>query len=248
MNKKIVVCSFYHFVFLPDYQNLQVQLKDLCNQWQIRGTILLAQEGINSTIAGSREGIDKVVSFLRQDDRFATMETKEGITEIMPFGKMKVRLKQEIIKLGIENLDPLGQRGIYVEAQDWNDLICESDVLVIDTRNQYEVELGTFAGAVNPELDSFSEFPKYVEQINLSPRQRVAMFCTGGIRCEKASAYLRQQGIEEVYQLKGGILKYLETIPPHRSLWRGKCFVFDERVTVDHSDFQTEYSFSSGAV
>jgi UPF0176 protein len=235
--KPIVVCTFYHFVPLPDYQTLQQQLKNICQQWEVKGTILLAPEGINSTIAGLRQGIDGVLNFLRQDARFATMETKEGTTEVMPFGRMKVRLKQEIIKLGIETLTPPVQRGIYVEPQAWNDLICDPDVLVIDTRNHYEVELGTFAGAVNPELDSFSEFPQYIADLKPHPQQKVAMFCTGGIRCEKASAYLLEQGLTEVYHLKGGILKYLATIPPQDSLWRGKCFVFDERVTVDHSDF-----------
>ncbi|MCA1903506.1 MAG: hypothetical protein CV045_00840 [Cyanobacteria bacterium M5B4] len=236
--KPIVVCTFYHFVPLPDYQKLQVQLKQLCDQWQIKGTILLAKEGINSTIAGTREGIDGVINFLRQDDRFRTMETKEGMTDIIPFGKMKVRLKQEIIRMGIEDIDPLQQRGTYIEPKDWNDLISDPTVLVIDTRNQYEVELGTFVGAVNPELDSFGEFPQYVqEKIKPIAPPKVAMFCTGGIRCEKASAYLLQQGFKEVYHLKGGILQYLATIPPDRSLWQGKCFVFDERVAVDHSDF-----------
>lgn len=240
--KPIVVSTFYHFVPLPDYQTLQLQLKELCQHWEIKGTILLAPEGINSTIAGSREGIDGVLNFLRQDDRFTALETKEGTTAVMPFGKMKVRLKREIIKLGIEALSPPPQRGIYIEPQDWNELICDPDVLVIDTRNHYEVELGTFAGAVNPGLDSFSEFPEYIAALKPSPQQKIAMFCTGGIRCEKASAYLLEQGLKDVFHLKGGILKYLETIPPQASLWRGKCFVFDERVTVDHSDFSPRAS------
>lgn len=238
MTKPIVICTFYHFVPLPDYHSLQDQLKQLCDQWQIKGTILLAPEGINSTIAGTREGIDAVISFLQGDDRFCTLETKEGRTDVIPFGKMKVRLKQEIIRMGVEDLNPLHQRGTYIDPQDWNDLISDPDVLLIDTRNQYEVELGTFAGAVNPQIDSFGEFPLYVqEQVKPLAPPKVAMFCTGGIRCEKATAYFLHQGFAQVYHLKGGILKYLETIPPDRSLWQGKCFVFDERGTVDHSDF-----------
>ncbi len=235
--KPIVVCTFYYFVSLPDYQTLQTELKNLCDQWNVKGTIILAPEGINSTIAGSRAGIDAVLTFLRQDDRFKHMTTKESTTDIIPFGKMKVRLKKEIIKLGIETINPQQQTGIYVEPEDWNDLICDPDVLLIDTRNHYEVELGTFAGAIDPVLDSFGEFPEYVEKLHLHRDQKVAMFCTGGIRCEKASAYLLEKGLSSVYQLKGGILQYLERIPPEKSLWRGKCFVFDERVTIDHSDF-----------
>ncbi|MFN3359982.1 MAG: rhodanese-related sulfurtransferase [Pseudanabaenaceae cyanobacterium] len=239
MTKPIVVSTFYHFAHLPDYQLWQPKLKALCDAWQLRGTILLAAEGINATIAGSREGIDIVVNFIKADPRFQTMETKEGRTDIIPFGRMKVRLKKEIIKLGIAGLDPLGEGGEYVDAKDWNDLISDPDVLLIDTRNEYEVEMGTFVGAIDPHLDSFGEFPQYVEtHVQPYPPKKIAMFCTGGIRCEKASAYMKQKGFREVYQLKGGILKYLEVIPPDRSLWRGKCFVFDERVAVDHSDFQ----------
>ncbi|MCS6958507.1 MAG: rhodanese-related sulfurtransferase [Pseudanabaenaceae cyanobacterium SKYGB_i_bin29] len=239
MTKPIVVSTFYHFAPFSDYQEWQPKLKELCDAWQLRGTILLAAEGINATIAGSREGIDRVVNFIKSDDRFKTMETKEGKTDIIPFGRMKVRLKKEIIKLGIPSLDPLAQGGEYVDAQAWNDLISDPEVVLIDTRNEYEVEMGTFKGAIDPHLDSFGEFPQYVEtHLKPNPPKKVAMFCTGGIRCEKASAYLKQQGFSEVYQLKGGILKYLEVVPPQKSLWRGKCFVFDERVAVDHSDFQ----------
>lgn len=229
----IVVAAFYKFVKLPDYVELRSPLLELCLAQGIRGTILLATEGINGTIAGTRQGIDMVLASLRSDDRFTDLEHKESIADEMPFDRLKVRLKREIVTLGIPEVDPTEQVGTYVEPQDWNDLITNSEVTLVDTRNQYEVDIGTFQGAKSPETTTFRQFPQYVEQ-QLDPTQhkKVALFCTGGIRCEKATAYLLAQGFEEVYHLKGGILKYLEEVPPEESLWQGECFVFDQRVAV----------------
>ena len=229
----IVVAAFYKFVKLPDYAELRSPLLELCLAQGIRGTILLAAEGINGTIAGTRQGIDAVLTGLRSDDRFADLEQKESIADEMPFDRLKVRLKREIVTLGIPEVDPTEQVGRYVEPQDWNELITNPEVTLVDTRNQYEVNIGTFQGAKNPGTATFRQFPQYVEQ-QLDPAQhkKVALFCTGGIRCEKATAYLLAQGFEEVYHLKGGILKYLEEVPPEKSLWQGECFVFDQRVAV----------------
>jgi UPF0176 protein len=229
----LVVATFYKFVHLPDCAEMQPALLAYCQAEAIRGTILLATEGINGTIAGSREAVDRILAYLRRDPRLAELEHKESLAEAMPFDRMKVRLKREIVTLGCPDADPSQQVGIYVEPQDWNRLISDPDVVVIDTRNQYEVDIGSFKGAKNPATRSFREFPIYVQQ-HLDPAQhkKVAMFCTGGIRCEKASAFLLSQGFQQVYHLKGGILKYLEDVPPDESLWQGECFVFDQRVAV----------------
>lgn len=230
-----VVATFYKFVKLPDYISKQAPLLDYCQQQGIKGTILLAQEGINGTIAGSRQSIDIVLSFLRNDPRLTDLEVKESAAESPPFERMKVKLKKEIVTLGQLQADPNQQVGTYVSPQDWNELISDPDVVVIDTRNNYEVVIGTFKGAINPQTHSFREFPGYVKNsLDPSEHKKIAMFCTGGIRCEKASSYLKSQGFEQVYHLKGGILKYLEEIPPEQSLWEGECFVFDERVAVKH--------------
>ncbi len=230
--RQFVVAAFYHFTPLPDYQELRPKLQNLCDRYQLKGTILLAPEGINSTIAGSRQGINTLLKYLRLDSRFQGLEVKESFCEVLPFQKMLVRLKKEIVTLGVPGIDPNQEVGIYVEPQDWNQLIADPNVVVIDTRNSYEVEFGTFKGAIDPNLKSFREFPDYVaENLQPQPQQKVAMFCTGGIRCEKASAYLLSQGFTEVYHLKGGILKYLEETPPEESLWEGECFVFDDRIT-----------------
>jgi UPF0176 protein len=231
-----VVATFYKFASFPDYAEYRQPLRDLCGVQQVRGTILLAHEGINGTIAGSRQGVDTVLVFLRSDPRFYDLEAKESESEDYPFARMKVRLKQEIVTLGQPKVSPCDRVGTYVEPQDWNTLISDPTVTIIDTRNDYEVKIGTFQGAQNPQTDSFREFPNYVQQ-TLDPTQqsKVALFCTGGIRCEKATAYLLQQGFAEVYHLKGGILKYLETVSPEESLWQGECFVFDERVAIDHN-------------
>ena len=226
-----VVATFYHFADLVDYKSMRSPITDFCNRHELKGVILLAQEGINSTIAGSREGIDALLSYLRSDIRLRNLEHKETTSDVMPYNKLRVRLKKELVKFGISDIDPSKEVGTYVEPQDWNQLIRDPDVLVIDTRNIYEVEFGTFEGAINPNLDFFYEFPKYVED-NLSnnKQQKIAMFCTGGIRCEKASAYMLAKGFDEVYHLKGGILKYLAEVPPEESLWQGECFVFDDRI------------------
>ncbi|WP_066378560.1 MULTISPECIES: rhodanese-related sulfurtransferase [unclassified Anabaena] len=237
MNEKNtqIVATFYKFVSLPDCVEMQAPLLSYCSAQGIKGTILLAKEGINGTIAGSRQTIDAVLAYLRSDPRFTDLEHKESTAEQPPFERMKVRLKKEIVTLGLPEVDPNEQVGKYVTPEEWNDLISDPEVIVIDTRNDYEVHIGTFKGAQNPQTNSFRDFPEYVRQ-NLDPNkhQKVAMFCTGGIRCEKASSYMISQGFAEVYHLKGGILKYLEAVPAEQSLWEGECFVFDERVTVSH--------------
>lgn len=230
-----VVATLYKFVKLPDFADKREPLLSYCQGQGVKGTILLAEEGINGTIAGSRQAIDSVLWFLRSDSRLADLEHKESYTQTPPFERMKVRLKQEIVTLGLPEIDPNERVGTYVTPQEWNDLISDPEVTVIDTRNDYEVNIGTFQGAENPQTDSFREFPDYVRH-HLDPTQhkKVALFCTGGIRCEKASSFMLAQGFAEVYHLKGGILKYLQEIPAQESLWEGECFVFDERVAVSH--------------
>jgi UPF0176 protein len=237
----IVVAAMYKFVNLPDCNELQTALLSLCQSQNIKGTILLAQEGINGTIAGSRQQIDAVLAFLRNDSRFADIEHKESYTEIPPFERLKIKLKPEIVTLGLPEVNPSEQVGTYVKPEDWNELISNPEVTVIDTRNDYEVTIGTFKGAENPQTQIFRDFPEYVQKhLDTNKHKKVAMFCTGGIRCEKASSYLLSQGFAEVYHLQGGILKYLEEIPPEESLWEGECFVFDERNTVNH-DLEAGY-------
>jgi UPF0176 protein len=208
----------------------------------IRGTLLLASEGINGTVAGTRESIDQLLERLKSDPRLAELDYKESIDKTNPFYRTKVRLKKEIVTLGVEGIDPRHTVGTYVDPKDWNALISDPETLLIDTRNDYEIGIGTFKNAVNPETESFREFPEYVKQnLNPSTHRKVAMFCTGGIRCEKSTAYLKEQGFEDVYHLKGGILKYLEEVPEQESLWEGECFVFDNRVAVDHSLAKSKY-------
>ena len=233
--KNQVVAALYKFVSLPDFAEKQEPLLSYCQSQGIKGTILLAAEGINGTIAGSRQGVNSVLAFLRSDPRLADLEHKESYSQTQPFERLKVRLKAEIVTMGLPEVDPNQQVGTYVSPQEWNDLICDPEVIVIDTRNDYEVNIGTFKTAQNPQTKSFREFPEYVSN-NLDPNQhkKVALFCTGGIRCEKASAFMLSQGFTEVYHLKGGILKYLESVPAEESLWEGECFVFDERVAVRH--------------
>lgn len=238
----VVVSALYRFARFPDFESFRQPLLDLMLANEVRGTLLLAAEGINGTIAGSRLGIDAVVGFLRADERFAELETKESYVDENPFYRSKVKLKKEIVTMGVEDIDPNHIVGTYVEPANWNALINDPEVVLVDTRNNYEYEIGTFEGAINPETDSFREFPDYVKE-NLDPQKhkKVAMFCTGGIRCEKSTAYLRQQGFEEVYHLKGGILKYLEDVPETETKWQGECFVFDNRVTVNHQLEQGQY-------
>ncbi|HEY9604528.1 MAG TPA: rhodanese-related sulfurtransferase [Allocoleopsis sp.] len=230
-----VVATFYKFVRLPDFAEKREPLLAYCQAQSIRGTILLAAEGINGTIAGSHEAINSVLSFLRSDPRLADLEHKESYADAQPFERMKVRLKKEIVTLGLPEINPSDRVGTYVSPEDWNALICDPDVIVIDTRNDYEVSIGTFQGAQNPKTGSFHEFPDYVrDRLDPNKHKKVAMFCTGGIRCEKASSFMMAQGFQEVYHLKGGILKYLEEVPEEDSLWQGECFVFDQRIAVRH--------------
>ena len=232
-----VVAALYCFADLPDYEALQAPLLELCTLHEVRGSLLLAHEGINGTVSGSRNGIDALLNFLRADERFLGMEYKESFTEeTPPFRKTKIRLKKEIVTLGRPDLNPLTHPvGTYTDPKDWNALISDPDVRVIDTRNDFECEIGTFEGAENPHTDSFTDFPEFVAT-HMDPTQdkKVAMFCTGGIRCEKATAFMLEQGFEEVHHLRGGILRYLEEVDPEESLWQGECFVFDDRVTLNH--------------
>ena len=231
---RIVVCALYKFVKLHHFQSLRKPLLDVMASHEIRGTLLLAHEGINGTVAGSRQSINVLLNWLRNDPRLADIDYKESLTETTPFNRTKVKLKKEIVTMGIENIDPTRVAGTYVDPKDWNRLISDPEVVLIDTRNDYEFKVGTFKNAINPNTESFREFPGFAKQ-HLSPEKhkKIAMFCTGGIRCEKSTAFLKEQGFDEVYHLKGGILKYLEEVPPHETLWEGECFVFDERVTVN---------------
>jgi UPF0176 protein len=243
----LVVAAFYKFTTLPDFAEMQNPLLSFCLTQGIKGTILLAEEGINGTIAGSRPGIDAVLGYLGSDCRLVDLEYKESLTESAPFERMKVRLKKEIVTLGLPEVSPTQQVGSYVSPKDWNAIASDPDIIIIDTRNDYEVKIGTFKNAVNPNTHSFRDFPEYVRQ-NLDPQKhkKVAMFCTGGIRCEKASAFMLSQGFPEVYHLKGGILKYLEEIPKEESIWEGECFVFDERIAVQHGLEQGTYDMCVG--
>lgn len=230
-----VVCALYHFVRLEDFEDLRQPLLALMEENGIRGTLLLAREGINGTVAGSREAIDKLLAWFKADPRFEKLSWKESYDEEMPFYRTKVKLKKEIVTMGVEDIDPNQIVGTYVKPEDWNRLISDPEVLLIDTRNEYEMAVGKFHNAINPHTTSFREFPQYVEEnLNPSEHKKVAMYCTGGIRCEKSTAYLKALGFEEVYHLQGGILKYLEDVPEETSLWEGECFVFDNRVTVNH--------------
>ncbi|MCO4321092.1 rhodanese-related sulfurtransferase [Aliidiomarina quisquiliarum] len=237
-----ICAALYKFVELNNYEKLKQPLYDTMIKHQVKGTLLLAREGINGTICGSHEGVTAVLNHLKSDPRFATLEHKESISDTQAFYRTKVKLKKEIVTLGVDWVDPKNIVGTYVPAQEWNQLIQDPEVLLIDTRNDYEVAVGTFEGAVDPKTVSFREFPEYVEQhLDTKKHKKVAMFCTGGIRCEKSTAYLKGLGFDEVYHLEGGILKYLEEVPEEESLWRGECFVFDQRVTVKHGLEQGSY-------
>ena len=238
----VVVAALYRFAKFPDFESFREPLLEIMLTHEVRGTLLLAAEGINGTIAADRAGIDAVLAWLAKDHRFAGLQAKESYVDENPFYRTKVKLKKEIVTMGVEDIDPTHIVGTYVEPKDWNALIADPEVLLLDTRNQYEVEIGSFENAINPETDSFREFPEYVEK-NLDPKvhKKVAMFCTGGIRCEKSTAYLKQQGFEDVFHLKGGILKYLEEQPIDESKWQGECFVFDNRVTVNHKLEKGDY-------
>ncbi|MFI3187464.1 MAG: rhodanese-related sulfurtransferase [Methylococcaceae bacterium] len=231
---QIVVCALYKFVTLENYQALRLPLQQAMETHHLRGTLLLASEGINGTIAGSRLAVDTVLDWLRNDPRLADIDHKESLTDTMPFNRAKVKLKKEIVTMGVEGIDPKRVVGTYVSPKDWNKLISDPEVVLVDTRNDYEFKVGTFKNAINPNTISFREFPQYVkDHLDPEKHKKVAMFCTGGIRCEKSTAFLKEQGFDEVYHLKGGILKYLEEVPAQETLWEGECFVFDERVTVN---------------
>ncbi|WP_105901697.1 oxygen-dependent tRNA uridine(34) hydroxylase TrhO [Vibrio gangliei] len=239
---QFVVCALYKFVTLDDHLSLKEPLLALMEERQIRGTLLLAEEGINGTVASTQQGIDALLAWFKQDSRLADTNYKLSYHQEMPFNRSKVKLKKEIVTMGVEGIDPKQVVGTYVKPKDWNNLISDPEVFVVDTRNDYEIELGTFERAVNPKTETFREFPDYVKQ-NMDPEKhkKVAMFCTGGIRCEKSTAYLKEQGFEEVYHLEGGILKYLEEVPEEESLWKGDCYVFDGRVAVNHSLEKSDY-------
>lgn len=232
---KYLIAALYHFASLPDFRDLKTRLDALCRERGIKGTLLLAEEGLNGTIAGTQEHVRFILAQLRSDERLAGLKHKESWAEESPFIRLKVRLKKEIVTLGIDGIDPTQRVGTYVKPNDWNELISQPDVLLIDTRNAYETKMGTFQGATAPQTESFREFPQWVnDQEGLTPKTRVAMFCTGGIRCEKASSYMLGEGFEEVYHLEGGILQYLADVPKEESLWDGECYVFDRRVSVNH--------------
>ncbi len=231
----LTIAALYHFTRFDDPAALRGPLLDLCLAQGVTGTLLLAREGLNGTIAGPRAGIDAVIAHLRSLPGCAELEWKEATTDVPPFGRMKVKLKAEIVTMGQPDVDPTARVGHYVAPEDWNALISDPDVAVIDTRNDYEVAIGTFRGAVDPATRSFREFPQWwAENREKFAGKRIAMFCTGGIRCEKSTNFLLGQGINQVYHLKGGILKYLEEVPQDQSLWDGECYVFDGRVSVGH--------------
>ncbi len=230
-----LVAAFYKFVALPDYRTIRESLQRRCEELGLLGSILLAEEGINGTISGCEANVRRLFDELRDDERFRNLHYKESWAEEQPFYRMKVRLKKEIVSLGVDGVDPNEAVGEYVAPEDWNELISRDDVRLIDTRNHYEYNLGTFKGAEDPDTASFRDFPHWVdEHLDPAKDKQVAMFCTGGIRCEKATSYLLGLGFKNVYHLDGGILNYLETVPMDQSLWNGDCFVFDNRVTVDH--------------
>jgi UPF0176 protein len=241
-NGKYVVSALYKFVRLQDFERLRQPLLDLMTRHGVKGTLLLAVEGVNGTIAGLPEAVNTVLKWLKSDSRFADLVHKESYATEMPFYRTKVKLKREIVTMGIEGIDPNRVVGTYVKPEDWNALISDPDVTLVDTRNDYEFGIGTFKNALNPNTETFREFPEFVAQ-NLDPvkHKKVAMFCTGGIRCEKSTAYLKERGYDEVYHLQGGILKYLENVPSEESLWEGECFVFDNRVAVKHDLVKGQY-------
>ncbi|MBB6180694.1 rhodanese-related sulfurtransferase [Pseudorhizobium flavum] len=229
------VAALYHFATFPRYETFRAPLQAVCDENGIKGTLLIAREGINGTVAGTDQGIARLLAFLRAQPEFANLEHKESRASKMPFLRMKVRLKKEIVTMGVEDIDPKKIVGTYVDPKDWNALISDPETIVIDTRNDYETAIGIFKGAVDPKTKTFREFPDWVKNnTGLHNKPKIAMYCTGGIRCEKATAFMKEQGFDEVYHLKGGILKYLEEVPAEESLWEGACFVFDERVSVEH--------------
>ena len=238
----ITVCAMYRFVDLPHYEEIRQPLLDQMNTLDVKGTLLLASEGINGTVSGTSEAIESLLTWLRSIPEFSDIDYKLSFDEEQPFYRTKVKLKKEIVTMGVEGIDPKRVVGTYVKPKDWNALINDPEVLLIDTRNDYEYEIGTFEGAVNPNTESFREFPKYVDDhLDPAKHKKVAMFCTGGIRCEKSTAFLKEKGFDEVYHLEGGILKYLEEVPKSDTTWKGDCFVFDNRVAVNHDLEKSAY-------
>lgn len=238
----IVVCALYKFVTIDDCENLQSLLLKKLKELDVRGTLILAQEGINGTVSGNRSAINTFMTWLQSDLRFTNIDHKLSLHNEQPFHRTKVKLKKEIVTMGIDGIDPNSIVGTYVDPKDWNALISDPDTLLIDTRNEYEYNIGTFENSVNPNTETFRDFPGYVDNtLDPSKHKKVAMYCTGGIRCEKASAFMKERGFDEVYHLKGGILKYLEQVEPNESLWQGECFVFDDRVAVNHNLEKGQY-------
>lgn len=233
-NPKIVIAALYKFCAFPDFENYRQVILDTLIQNNVKGTLLIAHEGINGTIAGPREGIDAVLAMLKTIPAIGgEIKHKESYADENPFYRSRVKLKKEIVTMGVTDIDPRKDVGTYVKPKDWNALISDPEVLLIDTRNEYEVQIGTFKNAINPHTDTFREFPEYVQKhLDKNIHKKVAMFCTGGIRCEKSTAYLKQQGFDEVYHLEGGVLQYFEDVAPEDSMWDGECFVFDNRVSV----------------
>ena len=237
-----LVATLYRFAKLDDYISMQEPIETCCKQNNVRGIVLLASEGINSTIAGSSEGVMEVLRFLRSYPELSELTWKESSATKQPFRKLRVRRKKEIVTMGMPGIDPARLVGTYVKPEEWNNLINDPNVIVVDTRNDYEVEIGSFKNAINPDITAFGELPQWIDDnIDIDAQPRIAMFCTGGIRCEKSTALLKEAGVREVYHLEGGILKYLEQIPEEQSLWDGQCFVFDERVSVGHGLEVGEY-------
>ncbi len=232
----ITVATLYKFVEIEDKNILQKNILSLCEENNAKGTILLAEEGINGTISAKKDEILKIINTLALDKRFQNLDVKYSLTNEQPFNRMKVRLKKEIVTIGDDAINPAKISGEYVNPEDWNTLISDPEVLVIDTRNKYETEIGKFKNSIDPRTNSFREFPKWVKNLKKEiddPNKKIAMYCTGGIRCEKSTSLLKKEGFKNVYHLKGGILKYLETVPNEESLWDGECFVFDDRVALD---------------
>ncbi|MDD7910379.1 rhodanese-related sulfurtransferase [Pseudovibrio exalbescens] len=233
---QVLVVALYKFVPFEDFESHREPLLEFCKARDIRGSLLIAKEGMNGTVAGEEKHVRDLLDHIKSDPRFADLTHKESWAERIPFRRMKVRLKKEIVNMGLPTIDPRQTVGTYVKPEDWNALISDPDVVVIDTRNDYEVAMGTFERAIDPETETFKEFPDWVkEHGELKQAKKVAMFCTGGIRCEKATALMLEEGYDEVYHLEGGILNYLEKVPEEQSLWKGECFVFDDRVSVDHA-------------
>jgi UPF0176 protein len=235
MSETWKIAAFYHFAELPDLNEWAERIIDHGLKVGLRGTLIFAPEGVNSTCAGSEEAVDATIALLKSDPRFETMEVKYSYADFNPFPKFKVKKKPEIVTFRQEGADPRDAVGTYLEPEEWNDLISDPDVITIDTRNDYEVDVGQFKGAINPKTDDFTEFAKFVDEHLISQKdKKIAMYCTGGIRCERSTAYLKQKGFDNVYHLKGGILRYMELMPKEQSLWEGDCFVFDYRVALDH--------------